>query len=225
VDPDAHPIGVILDVDGTLVDSVYHHAIAWQRAFRRHGIVIPAWRLHRHVGMGGDRFVPSVAGAEVEEELGEALREAHGDIFAGMIDEVTALPGAREVIVEMAERGQRVALASSADAAEVDHYLDMLGIRDTVCGWTTAAEIGSTKPAPDVVEAALEVLGDRDAVMVGDATWDCLAAARAGLRTVCVATGGFGRLELLEAGAVDVLTDLRGIPDRLRPRGPRPSLH
>lgn len=216
-DRTTRPPAVVIDVDGTLVDSVYLHAVAWQRAFRAHGIEIPAWRLHRLVGMGGDRFVAAAAGDLTERRIGDALRDAHAERFGALIPEVAALPGARTMLGELAGRGHQLVLASSATAEEVERYLDLLDARDLVAGWTTAADVGSTKPAPEIIEVALGIVGRRDAVMVGDATWDCIAADRAGLRTVAVLTGGFGRLELLEAGAAEVLDRLEDVPDAVTP--------
>jgi HAD superfamily hydrolase (TIGR01509 family) len=202
----------IIDIDGTLVDTNYQHALAWHRAFRRHGLTIPVWRIHRVVGMGGDQLVAELAGEDVEEELGDRIRDEEKPTYIEMIEEVEVLDGARELVAELsAERV--VVLASSAKEDEVDHYLDLLGARETVRGWTTSADVEATKPDPDLVEAALEKAGTRDAVMVGDTVWDCEAAARAGIPTVAVLSGGYGREELRAAGATEVLetvAELRG---------------
>lgn len=192
---------VLLDVDGTLVDTNYLHAIAWQRAFREAGIAVPAWRLHRHVGMGGDRFVGAVAGDEVEARCGDAVRDAHGRAYAELMPEVTALPGAGALVHALKERGLAVVLASSGKAHEIDHYLDLLGVRDVVDGWTTSADVETTKPAPDLLHAALAQVGERSALLVGDSVWDCAAARRAGIPVVGLLTGGFCADELREAGA------------------------
>ncbi len=127
----------ILDVDGTLVDSNYHHALAWHRAFRQQGLVLPVWRLHRHVGMGGDKFVAAVAGDEVEERLGDALRERWEQLFDELLEEVEPLAGARELIVELKRRDHQVVLASSAIEKHLNVFLDKLGARELVDGWTT----------------------------------------------------------------------------------------
>ena len=194
----------ILDIDGTLVDTNYHHAIAWYRAFRQHGVVLPVWRIHRHVGMGGDQLVGAVAGREVEEEQGDAIRVAEKALYLALIEEVEPFAGARELMVELKERGHPLVLASSAKADEVDHYLDLLGAREIADSWTTSADVEATKPSPDLVQAALEKAGGGQAVMVGDTTWDCEAARRAGVETVAVMTGGFSEDELRRAGAVAV---------------------
>jgi beta-phosphoglucomutase-like phosphatase (HAD superfamily) len=116
----------LLDIDGTLVDSNYQHALAWQRAFRRFGIVVPVWRLHRHIGMGGDQYVEAVAGAEVEERHGDALREAHGEEFAPLRDECEPLDGAHELLVELKRRGLTLVIASSSAKGDLAHFVKRL---------------------------------------------------------------------------------------------------
>jgi HAD superfamily hydrolase (TIGR01509 family) len=196
---------VVLDIDGTLVDTNYQHALAWQRALREHGEQVPAWRIHRHIGMGGDQLVAAVAGDEVERRAGDAIRAAEGERYQELIDEVEPLPGARALLVALRERGATVVLASSAKAGEVDVYLDMLDARELVDDWTTSADVEATKPEPDLLRAALDKAGsDGDAVLIGDSIWDCEAAARAEIPTIAVLTGGFSRGELLDAGATVV---------------------
>src|SRR3954451_2880139 len=185
----------ILDIDGTLVDSNYHHALAWYRAFRKHGVTPPLWRIHRHIGMGGDQLVAAVAGDEVERRSGDAIREAEGEIYMKLIDEVQPLDGARELIEDLGGRVDRVVLASSAKEHEVDRYLDLLDARELADAWTTSADVEATKPEPDLVRAALDRAGADDGLMVGDTTWDCEAASRAGIATVTVLTGGFSEAE------------------------------
>jgi HAD superfamily hydrolase (TIGR01509 family) len=197
----------ILDVDGTLVDTNYHHVLAWYRAFRQHGVVCPTWRLHRHLGMGGDTFVPSVAGEEAEREHGDDIRSAHDALFMSMIDEVDLLPGARDLLLGLRRLGVVTVLASSARQQELDHYLVALDGRGLVDGWTTSGDVERTKPHPDVIEAALEKAGTRQAVVVGDSPWDCVAAARAGIPSIAVRSGGFAESVLREAGASMVFDD------------------
>ena len=209
------PPVAILDIDGTLVDSNFQHAVAWYRAFHQHGVVIPLWRIHRSIGMGGDQLVPTVAGDEVEEQLGDEIRPAHDAIYFTMIAEVEPLPGARELIVELKDRGHTVVLASSAKATEVDHYIDLLDARELVDGWTSSADVEATKPQPDVVEVALEKVGGGEAVLVGDSVYDCESATRAGVEALGVVTGGFGESELREAGAVAVFNSLEDLQREL----------
>ncbi len=202
----------ILDIDGTLVDTNYQHAVAWFRAFRRLDVTLPLYRIHRHIGMGGDQLVGALAGDEFEREHGDAVREFEGDFYMEMIDEVRPLAGARELLLELKDRGHALVLASSAKQHEVDHYLDLLDARELADGWTTSADVEQTKPEPDLVVAAVEKAGGGAAVMVGDSTWDCEAAKRAGLETVGVLTGGFSEQDLRAAGAVCVferIEDLR----------------
>lgn len=194
----------ILDVDGTLVDSNYHHTIAWYRAFAGHGLEPPAWRIHRHIGMGGDQLVEAVAGAAAEAEHGDGIRELEKRLYGELIDEVRPLPGARELIAELKARGHTVVLASSAKQDEVDHYLVLLDARELADAWTTSADVEQTKPEPDLVATALAKAGELSAVMVGDTVWDVEAASRAELKTIGLLTGGFAEAELREAGAVAV---------------------
>ena len=205
----------ILDIDGTLVDTNYHHAVAWYRAFRQHGIVLPLYRIHRHIGMGGDQLVEALAGKEAEEEKGDDLRAAEGPLYMAMIEEVEPLSGARELLAELKERGHPVVLASSAKAQEVEHYLGLLDARELADGWTTSADVDATKPEPDLVKAAMQKVEADEAVMVGDSTWDCEAAKRAGIETVAVLTGGFSEQELREAGAAMVFESIESLRDRI----------
>jgi HAD superfamily hydrolase (TIGR01549 family) len=210
---------VLLDIDGTLVDTNYHHAIAWYRAFRRHEITIPLWIIHRHMGMGGDQLVAAVAGEDVERECGDDVRDAEKEEYMKLIDEAAPLPGAKSLLETLRERDVRMVMASSAKSEEVEHYLALLGTEDLPR--TTSADVEHTKPEPDLVVAALERIGGGDAVMVGDSTWDCIAAERAGVRSVGVLTGGFSREELRDAGAEAVfesLDELREALDRILPK-------
>jgi len=205
----------ILDVDGTLVDTNYHHAVAWYRAFRQHGVVLPLWRVHRHIGMGGDQLVSALAGEDFDRDHGDDVRAAEKALYELLIEEVEPLEHARELVERLSERGHTVVLASSAKQDEVDHYLDLLRARELADAWTTSADVESTKPEPDLIHAAIDKAGSDGAVMVGDSTWDCIAATRAGIETIGVLTGGFHQSELLEAGAACVFEDLGSLLERL----------
>jgi HAD superfamily hydrolase (TIGR01549 family) len=211
---------VILDVDGTLVDTNYHHAIAWFRAFQRYEVTLPVWRIHRHIGMGGDQLIEALAGEEVEKRSGDQIREAEGELYRELIGEVRTMEGSRELIEDLREAGHRVVLASSAKEWEVEHYLDLLDAREIVDGWTTSADVENTKPQPDLIKAALDKVDDDGAaILIGDTVWDVEAAKRAGIETLAVLTGGFSEAELLEAGAKEVFSsvdELRRAPS-LRP--------
>ena len=199
------PRAVILDVDGTLVDTNYHHALCWSRAFREHGIVIPLWRLHRGVGMGGDKYVEAMAGADVEKRLGDQLRERWAALFDALLDEIAPLDGAGELLRDLKARGHVVVLASSSIERHLERFLEVLRAREVVDAWTTKDDVEASKPDPDLVEAALDRAGTRDAILVGDTPWDVKAAQQAGIETICVLTGGFSEAELREAGATDVV--------------------
>jgi HAD superfamily hydrolase (TIGR01509 family) len=205
----------LLDVDGTLIDSNYHHALAWYRAFRRHDIVLPLWRIHRAIGMGGDQLVPALVGPKLDEEQGDDIRAARDEIYTGgLMDEVAPLEGGHELIVELKDRGLRVVLASSSPRNELERYLDLLDAREVADAWTTKDDVEATKPEPDLILAALEKAKTESAVMVGDTPWDVESASKAGVETLCVITGGWSKQELREAGAIAVFESV----DELRLR-------
>lgn len=139
----------ILDIDGTLVDTNYQHTIAWARALRRHDIVIPLWRIHTHIGMGGDQVVTALCGERVESELGDEIRGNEGEQYAELTREVQPMEGSRELIVELKRRGHAVVLASSAKQDEVDHYLDLLDARERA-SWPTPGppRLTCRRPSP-----------------------------------------------------------------------------
>ncbi len=209
------PLAVIFDIDGTLVDTNYQHALGWYRAFRKEGIVMPIWRIHRAIGIGSDRVVELLAGKDVEAELGETLRDAQGPLYKEMIDEVEPMKGAHELLRDLKRAGHPVILASSAEEEEAEHYIDLLNARDFVDGYTTSADVQASKPEPDIVNAAVEKAGGGPAVMIGDSTWDCKAATRAGLPSIGVLTGGFSEQELTEAGATVVFDSVEHLRDHL----------
>ncbi|HZB18591.1 MAG TPA: HAD family hydrolase [Blastococcus sp.] len=210
----------VLDVDGTLVDTNYQHALAWYRAFRSLGETYPIWRIHRLIGMGGDRLVAALGGDHVEARIGDDARERWVEEFDRLIDEVAPLPGAREFLAAVRERGHRVVLASSGKPQHVDHFLDLLDARDLAEAWTSSEDVESTKPAPDLLQVALQKLGeplDAPSVVVGDSVFDVEAAKNAGMPAIVVRSGGFGDDELRDAGAVgiyDTPADLTAALDR-----------
>jgi HAD superfamily hydrolase (TIGR01549 family) len=206
---------VVLDVDGTLVDTNYHHALAWYRAFRRYDITVPVWRLHRAIGMGGDELVGHVAGEEVEQRYGDQVRAAWAEEFQPMLAEVRPLAGAGELLAAVRDSGRRLVLASSGKPEHVDAYLDLLDARRYAEAWTTAEDVDNSKPAPDLLVVALRQVDADRAVVVGDSVWDCIAARRLDLPPVAVRTGGFSAEELRAAGADRVYEDLPALTDDL----------
>jgi HAD superfamily hydrolase (TIGR01509 family) len=203
----------ILDIDGTLVDTNYHHALAWYRAFRAYGFVLPLWRIHRHIGMGGDQLVAALAGDGFDREHGDDVRAAEKVLYMQLIGEVQPLAGARALIEDLRGAGYVVVLASSAKPEELEHYLTLLDARSLVDGWTDSGDVEQTKPEPDLVHAALaKAQADPgDAVLIGDSTWDCRAAGAADVRSIGVLTGGFSEQELLDAGASQVFRSVEDL--------------
>lgn len=173
------------------------------------------WWVHRHIGMGGDQIVKAIAGEEVEREHGDSLRAAQPEEFKALRAECVPLEGAHDLLVELKRRRLIVVLASSSNQDDLDYFLDALEARDIVDDWTTADDVERTKPHPDVIQAALEKAGTRDAAMVGDSRWDIEAAASAGLETVCVITGGWSVQELRDSGALAVFDSLARLTEHL----------
>ena len=198
----------IFDVDGTLVDTNYHHALAWFRALRRYGITRPMWRIHRSIGMGGDLLVSAVAGRQVEEAHGDDLRQAWAEEFDQLISEVQPFEGAHELLAEVKERGFRLVLASSGKAEHVDAFLDLIDGRSLADAWTTSDDVEKSKPEPDIVSAALTKVEGASGIMVGDSIYDAQAAAKLNIPTLGVRTGGFSVSELQEAGVLQVFDSL-----------------
>lgn len=160
-------------------------------------------------------MVSALAGDEVEREIGDDIRAAEKALYMALIHEVRPLRDARRLIEVLKERGHPVVLASSAKAREIEHYLDLLEVRDLTDAWTSSADVERTKPDPDLVQTALDKAGGGEAVMIGDSVWDCEAAKRAGVPTIGVLTGGFSASELKEAGAAAVFESLTEMIDGL----------
>ncbi len=205
----------IFDVDGTLVDTNYQHALAWYRAFRRYDITPAVWRIHRAIGMGGDNLVTAIAGEDVEKAHGDELRAAWTEEFEPMLDEIQPFEGARALIDEVASRGFRLVLASSGQKAHVEHFLDLLGGREVADAWTTSDDVDATKPEPDLVGVALQKVDGASGVMIGDSVWDAVAAGKLDVPTIAVRTGGFSEAELREAGAFRVYESLVELHENL----------
>jgi HAD superfamily hydrolase (TIGR01509 family) len=213
---------VLLDVDGTLVDSNYWHTIAWQLAFAGIGEPQSAWRLHDRIGMGGDRLVAAVAGDRVEQEHGDELRKAWKDRYDDLLDHVQPLPGAADLIRELKRRGLAVALASSGRPDHLEHARARLGVDDCLDAVTTGDDVDSSKPAGDIFALALERAGGDSALVVGDSPWDVEAGHKLPAPVITLRSGGFGESRLREAGASEVFDDpadlLAGLERLLRRR-------
>lgn len=202
---------VVIDVDGTLLDSSYHHTIAWARAFEHVGETVPLWRIHRHIGMGGDLLVEAVAGKAFADEQGDAVQDRWEKEFDELIEEPQLLKGAKELLAELRRRDLKVALASSSIPKHAKYAASLLDADRLADVATTAEDAEEAKPDPELIEVALDKVNGSKACMVGDSVWDVHAASRLDLPTIGVLTGGYGRQELLDAGARVVYEDLEDL--------------
>ncbi|MFZ0384964.1 MAG: HAD family hydrolase, partial [Solirubrobacteraceae bacterium] len=181
--------------------------------------IIPIWQIHRAIGIGSDRVVEMLAGEQVENELGEVLRAAEGPLYQEMIDEVEPMKDAHELLRDLKQAGHAVILASSAKEEEAERYIELLDAKEFVDDYTTSSDVKRTKPEPDIVRAAVDKAGGGAAVMIGDSTWDCEAATRAGLPSIAVLTGGFSEQELTQAGATIVVDSVAHLREHLNTKG------
>ncbi|HEX6149401.1 HAD family hydrolase [Nocardioides sp.] len=198
---------VVLDIDGTLLDSTYHHTVAWQRAFKHNGYDVPCARIHRQIGMGGDRLVAAAAGDDAEQRHGDEIRSAWEKAYDEMLDEPGLLPGSRELIEALRQRGLRVVLASSAIPRHAERAFRLLDADRSVDAATTAEDAEESKPDPELLEAAIDRVHGSSSILVGDSVWDVEAGRRAGMLTICVLSGGVPEQLLREAGAAWVFAD------------------
>lgn len=209
-----HPV-VVLDLDGTLVDSVYQHVVAWHAAFHDVGLHVSAVRVHEAIGMGGDRLVAHVAGDPAEAAVGEDVRKLHDDYFRSHLRSVCALDGAADLVETLAGHGHRLALVSSSESDLVDDLLELVDVRRHLSAVVTGSDDAATKPAPDMVALGIERAGGGDAIVVGDAVWDALSAEAAGVPCVGLRSGGMSAERLTSAGASWVYDGPRDLLDRL----------
>jgi len=196
---------VILDVDGTLVDSNGAHAESWADVFRAYGYAVTADQIRPLIGMGGDKLIPKAIGVDKESLLGKAINARRKQIFLEQyLPRLRPLPGVRQLLERMRERGLRLVVATSAEAEELDRLLRVAEVDDLIEARTDAKGVPHSKPEPDVVEAALERVGVRpgEAVMLGDTPYDLASAARAGVPMIGVKTGGYDEAGLRGAIAV-----------------------
>ncbi len=202
--PDDRP-SVLVDVDGTLVDTNYLHTVAWWRAFQEIGEEVPMSRIHPLIGMGSDQLVHRLIGRESEE-----ASDAHSHHYESFKKEIKAFPKAADFLSELAQRGARVVLATSADEEDLERLREVVGADDAIDGAVSKGDVEHSKPSPDIFEAALKKfdLDPGRTLVVGDTPWDVEAAAKLGLEVVCVLTGGATREQLEEAGAIAVYDDV-----------------
>ncbi|MCM0622732.1 HAD family hydrolase [Nocardioides bruguierae] len=198
---------VILDVDGTLVDSVYLHVHAWVRAFHEVGLTVASHRIHAAIGMGGDRIVSHLAGEAAEASVGDEVRRRHDDLFDSVLGDVRPTAGCRPLVQALADRDCELVVASSANAQTTDRLLDAAGISTLVSAVTTADDVSASKPHPAPVQQALDQAEGRALMMLGDAPWDGRAAREAGVAFVGLRTGGFSGEALRRVGASHVFDD------------------
>jgi HAD superfamily hydrolase (TIGR01509 family) len=198
---------VMLDVDGTLVDTNYLHVEAWARAFRALDECVPRAAIHRQIGKGADQMIPEFIRDPLAARRADEL---HGECYTELQPHAYPLPGARELLARLAARGLALWLATSAKPEELEQHLESLAARDKLAGVVSSKDVEQSKPAPDIFLATLQRAGCAadEAIVVGDTVWDVIAAREAGLRTVALLSGGaFSQAELEAAGAVAVYPD------------------
>jgi HAD superfamily hydrolase (TIGR01509 family) len=218
---------VLFDVDGTLVDTSYLHAVCWWEAFAQAGHVVPMALIHRAIGMDSGLLLDKLLPADRDTDADADLSTAHGALYSVYWSRLRPLPGAADLLRACRKHDLQVVLASSADPRELDILRAALDADDAVSEATSAGDVGQSKPAPDLVEVALGKAGldPAEAVFVGDAVWDVQACQRAGVACVGVLSGGVSQAELLDAGAIRVYRDaaeiLAAFPaSLLEPAGP-----
>jgi HAD superfamily hydrolase (TIGR01549 family) len=202
---------VVLDVDGTLVDSNYHHTLAWARAFAASGYDVPLWRIHRSIGMGSDRLVPRLIGEEATAHVGADVTSAGEEEFDRLLPEIRPLPHAKELLQRLDERPVTVVLASSGKPQHTRHFIDLLDARHHIDDVARGGEHTDSKPAPDLIEKAVLDAAGRSPMVVGDSVWDAEAATRADALMVGLLTGGTGAAELEAAGADTVCENIAAL--------------
>ena len=203
---------MLFDVDGTLVDTNYLHTVAWWRALRDSGEQVHMSSIHRVIGMGSDRLVEELLGRSED-----SARDGHKQHFRRIRDEMRAFPAAAAILREVARRGAKVVLASSANEEDLKAMRDAIDAEDAIDQFTSSKDVEASKPSPDIFAVDLESSGldAEHAIVVGDTVWDVEAARNSGLACVCVLTGGISRQELEDAGAVEVYADVGALLERL----------
>jgi HAD superfamily hydrolase (TIGR01509 family) len=209
---------VLLDIDGTLVDSNEFHVIAWHRAFQEANASVPAALIHKQIGKGADMLIPALA-PDLPAKVREEIAKRHGEIFKKeFLPRVEAFPNAQDLIAALHRSGREVVLASSADQAEVDHYVQLLGVRDLLRATTSADDVERSKPASDIFASALQKTSSKAAdqtIAIGDTPYDAIAAAKCGIRTIALRSGGFTDDELLSGRPIAIYEDVSDLFDCL----------
>jgi HAD superfamily hydrolase (TIGR01509 family) len=202
---------LIFDLDGTLIDTVYAHVFAWQRALAESGMPIDGWRIHRRIGMSGGLFVRAAArelGRQIASDEAEQLQRRHGELFRQFLPERRPLPGAVKLLHELGKSGVPYGIATSGRRPEIDSSLEALRVPPAVVV-IERGDVARAKPEPDLFLACQQRMGVRpdECFVVGDAVWDLLAARRANMLSIGLLSGGYGEDELQRAGAYRVYRD------------------
>jgi HAD superfamily hydrolase (TIGR01509 family) len=217
---------VLFDVDGTLADTNYLHTVAWWEAFAQAGHDVPMAPIHRAIGMGSGRMLDSLLPGDRDTDADEAIKTSHSALYSVYWSRLRPLPGARRLLRACHDQGLRVVLASSADPDELEVLRAALDAGQAIDAATSAGDVEASKPAPDLVQVALDhaEAGPEESVFIGDAVWDVRAAQKAGVPCIGLLSGGSSRDELTEAGAAAVFDGpadlLEEFPDRLTRKGP-----
>ena len=198
---------VVLDIDGTLIDSVYAHVWSWREAFRLMGVEVASWKIHRAIGMGGDRLVRAVTNGAVETSIGDEVRDQQSNLYRHLSAHLTPTPGATELLATLKSRGLLVVLASSGSRDDTANAVDLLDARRCIDATISGEDTDATKPDIEPVRRAVDCVDGTHALVVGDAVWDMESAGRSDYPAIGLLTGGVARCELLEAGAASVHED------------------
>jgi membrane protein len=206
---------LLFDIDGTLVDSNEYHVTAWQEVLREAGHEFPREQIHGQIGKGGDNLLPTLL-PDLNEEEQDAIAQQHGPRYQKLyLDQVRPFPGARDLLARGKAEGFTVALATSANPEELDHYVELLDAKELIDITTSKGDVEATKPAPDIFAAAIDKAGVRpeEALVIGDTPYDVLAANRAGIQAIGLLSGGFSEEDLLAAGAIAIYRDAADLLD------------
>ena len=206
---------VVVDVDGTLVDSVYEHAVAWGRAFHDVGLIVSSSAVHAAIGMDSEQLVAQVAGERAEHAVGDRIRQIHAAEFEHLGARVRLLPGADQLIGELKKRGLRVVIASSGSERDTARALDHVPDAALADAVVTGQDVRKGKPATDLITASLAAVGGDRAAVIGDSPWDAIAGRAGGHVVIAVRSGGFCDSTLTEAGAQLVFDSLADVVDHL----------